>query len=663
MDTLFPMNDSQGPWQFDGARDKPVVFLKELVLLENANPVKEMRKVSFHAGLNIVWADPKTEIAKKGGSKLSGHSAGKTTFCRILRWLLGESRFGRDELQQAVGGEFPAGWALLHVELAGTSWVIGRSFWDTSQHWAIPATSITEVLSEGIPQTHSTTDFFDELDSHTIQPLGHRTLPGLSEPLQWTDLLAWFARDQDAALQTVEAWRANTATISRNIAAKDSRHTIMRLVLGLLDEGEWREKNSSAEMEVEKAEETKKKPDLEASATASCDSLRFVMDAETKNLNGPLLLAKVQAKLDQLAETRGTIQARLADQNFQSIDEKFQDAANARAKQEQKIASLERGIKKLEKRIAERAAEAIRTKQREIEMGRGLPPGICGRHKDEVGDQCKFFQEGARPIGSPQTEADIAAQRDGFEDQKDEDIAELALTQNDLLFLQETEGEFKSSRDTALAERENLLAELAKHEVQIATTEHILKNAKSAEELRESNETKLRDLKAAIKRSNAIQTTIRSSPAQSSVRIDFSLFYQHLFRKLSDDDATASVTYDSDGLLKLSAKTREIISSSAVEALKVIAFDLAVMFWSARGNGYHPRFLIHDSPRVADMSAVPYAAIFELVCEAQEAAGITPNFQYIISTTEPPPQDLIKDHLILPLDASQRDERLFRRDF
>lgn len=73
------------------------------------------------------------------------------------------------------------------------------------------------------------------------------------------------------------------------------------------------------------------------------------MEDGGKGLNGPLLIAKVQSKLDQLGERRKTIEAQLASQDFAVIEEAFQTAANARAKQEQKDSSLERGIKKLEK--------------------------------------------------------------------------------------------------------------------------------------------------------------------------------------------------------------------------------------------------------------------------------------------------------------------------
>ena len=87
------------------------------------------------------------------------------------------------------------------------------------------------------------------------------------------------------------------------------------------------------------------------------------------------------------------------------------------------------------------------------------------------------------------------------------------------------------------------------------------------------------------------------------------------------------------------------------------------MLWSASGKSHHPRLLIHDSPRVADMSPVPYSAIFDLVAAAEGDGQGAVNFQYIITTTESPPEDLHDKHLVLTLDASREDGLLFRRDF
>jgi hypothetical protein len=663
MDTLFPMDDTQPLWIFDPKRGAPGIFLRELLLLETVSPLKEIRRVLFHAGLNIVWADPKTDTAKKGGSRLAGHSAGKTTFCRLLRWLLGEARFGHDDLQAAVGRTFPKGWALLHLELEGTSWVIGRSLWDTSKHWAVPANSINELLASGIPDKADTDAFFTDLEDLTIKKLGHRTLPGSTDPLKWTDLLAWLARDQDAALQTIEAWRANTSTISRNIAAKDSRHTIMRLALELLDTQEWREKDKCARLEATKDHESKRKPDLEAAAIATSESLRYILGKGEKSLTGGLLLSKASKKVEDLASKQTDLNKQLSALDPAGAENEFQQAADARAKHEQKITSTKRNITMLSNRIDQRKADLIAEKQRDIETRRGLPPGICGRKKEEVDGRCEFYTEAPQPMGTPQTSAEIANNRDGFLEQRDLEQAELELAMQDLPLLKETETTAKSKRDEIQSECQRLQNELAVCTATLDASKAILEIATSANDLRDSNESELKTLKDSIKESNQRQSSIRDSHKNREARLNFAIFYQRILRELTGPDTTGTVEYDADGLLKLTAKTREKISSAAIEALKVVAFDLAVIFWSARGHGHHPRFLIHDSPRVADMSAVPYAAIFELVQKAEEHSKGQPNFQYIITTTESPPDDLKDHHLSLSLDASRAEGRLLGVDF
>jgi hypothetical protein len=99
--------------------------------------------------------------------------------------------------------------------------------------------------------------------------------------------------------------------------------------------------------------------------------------------------------------------------------------------------------------------------------------------------------------------------------------------------------------------------------------------------------------------------------------------------------------------------------------LKILIFDLAALISSVEGRGFHPRFLIHDGPREADMAADLYQKIFLLAHELELASTIsTPSFQYIVTTTEPPPVDLqdSKSRLDPILDASTKGGRLFKED-
>ena len=92
--------------------------------------------------------------------------------------------------------------------------------------------------------------------------------------------------------------------------------------------------------------------------------------------------------------------------------------------------------------------------------------------------------------------------------------------------------------------------------------------------------------------------------------------------------------------LAVTAEGRNDLDSGAITAAKLISFDIAAMAWSMEGRGHHPRFLIHDSPREADMAEDIYAGLFEaaLALESQFQAGTEPSFQYIVTTTARPPE-------------------------
>jgi hypothetical protein len=661
MDDLFPPKPVELTWKPSTKHPAPAINLQELVLLETVIPFSTIRRIPFHPGLNIVWADPKIATAKKGGSRLAGHSAGKSTFCRIIRWLLGETRFGKDELQQAIGKEFRKGMAALRLEINGTPWIVGRSFWDSNEYWAAEGTSLEEALSSGVPQKHSLPEFLAALEKISIAPLIRQNLPGSDEHLHWTDVLAWLARDQNCALQRVEAWRETQSPADKNIASKEARHILMRLILELLDDREWLEMKTSTELEALKTVEASKKTELDANAYAACEPIRSIVGKDGKSLKGVLLISKAEAHVKKQVDFLNVLKNQLKAIDLPSIESNHEEALTALAKKEQEISTSQRTVNRLDKRIAERSAEEIKAAQRRIDEQRSMPPGYCARSKEEADGVCTFYKEAAIQIATHQTEAEILKIRDDLQEEYEAEVTLHKELEDQLPFLQERE---QSARKRL--EDTHLLAEQKREE--IATCAAELKSAKAilavaidASEALDTHSAEVKDLKRNIRKSNERQTAIRRELWQD--RTDFGDFFESVLRFLMGEEAHGYIHFDNNGLFDLTAKTRSTLSSAAIDALTVIAFDLAAMFWSASGRGHHPRFVIHDSPRVADMSIVPYEAIFEVAQKAETLGKGPPNFQYIITTTQSPPEELKDRHVILELDASTPAGRLFKRDF
>ncbi|MGZ5441167.1 MAG: hypothetical protein ACXW5U_05385 [Thermoanaerobaculia bacterium] len=103
-------------------------------------------------------------------------------------------------------------------------------------------------------------------------------------------------------------------------------------------------------------------------------------------------------------------------------------------------------------------------------------------------------------------------------------------------------------------------------------------------------------------------------------------------------------------------------STAAIDSLKVVAFDLAVMCMSIEGTVPVPAFLIHDTPREADLGLSVYHELFHLSKGLEPEEGL-PLFQYIVTTTTRPPHPIAKrPYLVETLRGTPAMDRLLKRD-
>ena len=113
--------------------------------------------------------------------------------------------------------------------------------------------------------------------------------------------------------------------------------------------------------------------------------------------------------------------------------------------------------------------------------------------------------------------------------------------------------------------------------------------------------------------------------------------------------------------LKLTVKMGGNRSTSAIDSLKVIAFDLAALCLGIEEKTRVPTLLIHDSPREADLGLPLYDQVFHLANRLEDTGE--PLFQYIVTTTTRPPPELAKPPwLCLTLRGTPAGERLLRCD-
>ena len=169
-----------------------------------------------------------------------------------------------------------------------------------------------------------------------------------------------------------------------------------------------------------------------------------------------------------------------------------------------------------------------------------------------------------------------------------------------------------------------------------------------------------------------LHTNQRCQPAYAvSSGVSFGCRLTGLFARLSEifnavvqaaigTDAAGRVAFDGNGL-RASVELGGERSTAAIDSLKVVAFDLATVRMSMEGRTRLPAFLIHDSPREADLGLGIYRRLFRFV-RALEDVGAQPSFQYVVTTTTSPPDELRTEPWLVATLGGAAGERLLRRD-
>jgi hypothetical protein len=274
---------------------------------------------------------------------------------------------------------------------------------------------------------------------------------------------------------------------------------------------------------------------------------------------------------------------------------------------------------------------------------------------------CPLVADRKLPIERPQISFDTRPLMAQVEADKARVSAQLQRLESELIEQRQdlTEAELKLTEETAKQEKGR--AALA---LQLANERALADEARRAHSDKieaDALEHSLADLELAIRKSQERQGAIRDE--KTAALSALSDTFGRVARIILDQDVNGEIRFR--GRKVNPTLTDEIdLTSAALETLKIICFDLAALVSGVEGRGFHPRFLLHDGPREADMDASIYRNIFTVVYELEKACDSAP-FQYIITTTEPPPDELDRAPWLLDpvLDASSPTGKLLGSNF
>ncbi|MFG0262624.1 MAG: hypothetical protein ACF788_09565, partial [Novipirellula sp. JB048] len=211
-----------------------------------------VRQIRLHRGLNILWAkppeandrsnDPNIPNGRKAAENqlheagVAGHSAGKTTFTRFIRYVLGEPTFGDEQLTADIRESFPDGWVTAQIHVDNQSWLVARPFVGETAPFAVRSDDWKDLVCES--GRMSLDEFIAAIESAAFARLPRLTFPSSGDQAKWSHLLPWLSRDQDCHFGNLTKWRCPESQSQSSPLKASDRQYLVQTFLGLLSKKE-----------------------------------------------------------------------------------------------------------------------------------------------------------------------------------------------------------------------------------------------------------------------------------------------------------------------------------------------------------------------------------------------------------------------------------------
>lgn len=635
-------------------RTEPRLWVRRIVLWKEPGVI--IRETELRPGLNIIWSPDPVDQAKQVHKQSMGHGSGKTLFCRLIRYCLGEDRFAPEEQRGSIAQAFPTGAVGAEVILDGTVWAIYRPIGMGRKHYAIPDGNLDSIIAGEVEPT-GIEPFMEAAETSILSAKIAKLVPGDRPFHGWLVALAWLARDQECRFDKTLDWRSSdsdSGSPARNLSETKTLEALRALV-GAITPEECHLRDEITQLETKHKEKS-----LEIGRS------RWEANKATNGLISQLGLRRNEVPagrlaVDVLRKTAKDGLAKAAAVN-PATDVSNIDSLRASSKSaEQRANSLLSELAVIEAQIPEI--------ERLLSAMKGELPGLSfSVHKAE-NPQCPICEvpidnalaEGCKLSHKLPNADEVRARREKLR----EEIEQESARHRDLI---KRQGSIKSDLPDAQQYSEELLKQVraveqmreARAEAWYSARRMIDETSRLDDLLDAVERLQIRDDKQSEKIATKKELSGALRKAQANVFHRISQFFDAIIHQVAGAGAEGKTTLDGNGL-HLSVKLGGERSSPAIDSLKVIVFDLAVLCMSIEGRTHIPAFIIHDSPREADLGLSIYHQVFYFMQEL-ENVGEQPLFQYIVTTTTQPPDELQKKPWLRETLGGTAEERLLRRD-
>jgi multidrug efflux pump subunit AcrA (membrane-fusion protein) len=612
---------------------------------------KLIRDVTLRRGLNVIH----TAERERSEERVVGHSVGKTLFLRLIRYCLGEATFCTREVKSAITLKMHEAYVLAEVHIQGKPWVVARPMGmnPPSSSWAASGNDFSVFFGDR-DQLPAFADFVGILEGTVRAPFEKMRLPNAGRDGRWLDLLGWLSRDQSCRYRHHNEWRSPETESGTAQLKREDASLLIRMVMDLLDDEERELMASHATLKREQAELEERHRRLEAFLELTEKELTQAIglsDPPKGAMFGTFAANAANDKMKQLERLALEIDA---DGKIAKLDEQRVAAAQAVAVAEQELKRL-RGLE---------TASGAEVKQIEQASTAEYYASF-----DQQAGWCRLFvkKDDALTAGCPGT-GDLLkpGERDPRHTARIEEChrhlitlageissVEVAQTVRSKLLETATQTHLNAQGDRdrilrGMGEKVGSYRELGKR------ADGYSKGWDTIGKLEGDLEKKAKALTESLESQRDSRNALQKRKSQLTG------YFGDVLRRVLGPSAGGVIEIDANGIYPRPndavAASGEAMGTSAT----VLGFDMACLIASIFGIGHLPRLLIHDSPREADMEEPMYHALFRLVAELEARfEGREPSFQYIVTTTTQPPEELAREpYLRLRLDARRAEELL-----
>lgn len=646
-------------------REAPVVWVKRLAIYKAwpPSPNHHLRTVELRRGMNIVWANP---VGKNpDASRLAGHGAGKSSFCRLLRYVLDDKEPGTKRFRESFQSTLGIGWALAEVYVDGQVWLVGRPIADNApghHSFAYLGGSLEQEFPESPPRV-GYKDYTSAMDAAVFREMPRRTLAASQKQLTWPLLIQWLTRDQEAHFRGLLEWRDNDSDSGSVNIHGDDRPNLVRLVLGLVEEREQELLKQHAAKSSEHEAKVRERTKLEFAIERDRVALATAIGREVGEPKDAVLQTAIEAHVKNL-RNEADVAIKAAKQQ---TDNEGSETAVAQAQADHEIvlsfvADIKAEVDTVEARL-KGVTPPPRPQNKSSELVRSFTTfvpfqDVCSHPMNEAREaKCPLARSRQEDpeIGKLTTTAtgeQAAGLKRELERLKAEHQRRVAIAAEKERVLKSAQALLKAARDRQFKE----LQDLAEPARKAARVEALHQSYTQGCDDLELLNAKLKELSSDKEDLNDVLKAYKKHHAGLVDR--FTRLFHHISQHMLDKAITGKVSFVGKAIEpQLSYEGDR--DSAALKVTKWVAFDLAALALGITTEEvYHPRFLLHDSPRESDMAPVIYGGLFHAARELEGEYGEGAPFQYIVTTTEPPPEEYRKHPwLRLELDASREAGR------